>query len=123
MSDDLKVELERYLEAVSREARALTEGLEREYDVAWRLYRLSFVEVSGESRHVSHPLWLIWGHLTDLVDGPGGARPGAESVAAQKMKRAAEEWLVAVNHPARLPEYFDRWVYDECGYRRVDERP
>lgn len=42
VSDDLKVELERYLDAVSVEARALLEGLEREYDVAWRLYRLSF---------------------------------------------------------------------------------
>ena len=123
VSDDLKVELERYLDAVSVEARALLEGLEREYDVAWRLYRLSFDEVGAESRDVAHPLWLIWGHLTDLVDGPGGARPGAESAASQKMRRAAEEWLVVVNEPADWTEYFERWVYEECGYPRKAETP
>ena len=122
-SDDLTVELERYIDAVSAEARALLKGSEREYAVAWRLYRLSFDEVRGESRHVAHPLWLIWGHLTDLVDGPEGARPGAESAAAQKMRRAAEEWLVVVNEPAAWTEYFDRWVYEECGYPRAAETP
>jgi hypothetical protein len=117
------VELDDYLAAVSVEARALTEGTEREYDVARRLWRLGMEGISEETAHVGHPLWLIWGHLTDLVDGPGGASPGAEAAAAETMRKAASEWLRAVNQPDRLSEYFDRWVYEECGYPRRDGTP
>lgn len=111
-----------YLNSVSREARPLLVGVERAYDVGMRLLSLGIDGRLDESTQVvAEPLWLIWGSLTDRVDGPRGGNDGAEDAAAQDMRRAASEWLAVVSDPARRTAYLDRWVYEECGYARTEE--
>jgi hypothetical protein len=66
-------------------------------------------------------LYLIWGSLTDGIDGPRGDDPGMRSWAYDGMRRSAAEWLALPEDlPARLA-WADRWVYDECGYERRDD--
>ena len=63
-------------------------------------------------------LSLIWGELTDEMDAPGTGSPEQDAAAVRRMKKAAGEWLAVVNSPADRAAYCDRWVYEECGYRR-----
>ncbi len=67
-----------------------------------------------------HPLWLIWGALTDWVE----LRPEGSAQAEATMVRAAEEWLSlpSTESDARTA-YLDRWVYDELGYERKTTEP
>ena len=108
-----------YIDRVSEEARVLLAGVERTYDAARKLWGLGMDGATDEAlRDVAWPLWLIWGNLTDRVDGPGGDQPGAEEAASAEMRRAASEWLDSVSDPAARTAYLDRWVYEECGYER-----
>jgi hypothetical protein len=111
--------VDEYIELVSTEARHLVAGRGRAYDAGKRLWTLGVEHAATEDlRSISWPLWLIWGSLTDWVDGPRGREPGAETAASEAMRRAASEWLaVAKDEPARTA-YFARWVYEECGYER-----
>ncbi len=67
---------------------------------------------------IAEPITLIWGSLTDWVDGPKGSEPGAEEEASAQMIRAAREWLAVSSDEAARRTYFDRWVYEECGHDR-----
>jgi hypothetical protein len=110
-----------YIERIDLEARALLAGDERAYDVGIRLLSLGMGSVGDEELDaVAMPVYLIWGSLTDLIDGPRGDEPGAEQAATAMMKRASSEWLDVSGDAASLAAYLDRWVYVECGYRRPD---
>lgn len=110
--------LAEYVGRISEQAR-LVVTTERPYDVARRIWALGMDGATIEAlREVAWPTWLIWGDLTDRVDGPQGGEPGAEDAAASEMRRAASEWLAVADDPAARDNYFDRWVYDECGYER-----
>jgi len=61
---------------------------------------------------------LIWGALTDEMDAPGRGSPEQDAAAVRHMKQAAAEWLTVVESPEDRVTYLDRWVHDECGYRR-----
>ena len=64
-------------------------------------------------------LYLIWGSLTDGIDGPQRDPAATAAWATEAMRRAAREWL-AMSHAdlTARTEYLDRWVYEECGYAR-----
>lgn len=113
--DDVAVFLARFDEGTRR----LVEGRVPAYEAARQLLALAFDSVRHEGlRPVAWPLWLIWGSLTDWADGPRGNEPGAEAAAAAAMRRAAAEWLAVDGTVAAREGYFDRWIYDECGYAR-----
>ena len=64
------------------------------------------------------PLWLMWGSLTDAIDGPRSDDPEIVAWAIDGMRRAAAEWLALGGSPEVRRHYFDRWVYEECGSQR-----
>jgi hypothetical protein len=64
-------------------------------------------------------IYVVWGALTDEWDAPGRG-PAERGAAVQRMKRAALEWRSAVESPRDTAPYLDRWVYEECGYKRPD---
>ena len=108
-----------YVEKVTEQAGLLVAGNERAYDIARRTWTLGMDGMSTEAlRDVAWPVWLIWGDLTDRVDGPRGREPGAEEAASVEMRRASAEWLLVADDAVSRAEYFDRWVYEECGYER-----
>lgn len=86
------------------------------YDAGWLVWQKAMA-LATVSPHVMHPLWLIWGALTDWVENRPEEIPEAEA----KMRQAGEEWL-ALNRadPACVKAYMDRWVYEELGYERRD---
>lgn len=68
-----------------------------------------------ESPDVMHPLWLIWGALTDWVENC----PEQSEEAELSMRRAAEEWLALdPDNQSERKECLDRWVFEEMGYER-----
>ena len=67
---------------------------------------------------VAEPLFLIWASLTDLVDGARGREPDAEASASSMMIRAAKEWTAISRDEVERELYLDRWMYEECGYKR-----
>jgi hypothetical protein len=103
--------------AIETEMRRLLDGQTPPYDAGWAIWAKAMAFVSP-SPDVMHPLWLIWGALTDWVEN----RPEETSLAELKMRQAAKEWL-EVNHndATQEKEYLDRWVYDEMGYARNGE--
>jgi hypothetical protein len=114
-------DLAAYLEKVSEQACLLIAGTARAYDAGSEIWKLGMDGIGDDYlRPTAWPLWLIWGSLTDLVDGRRGQEPGAEERASEVMRRAASEWLDASGDPLARSRYLDRWVYDECGYDRKD---
>ncbi len=84
------------------------------YKCAWNIWGKS-MSLVAESPDVMHPLWLIWGALTDWVEN----RPDERREAELEMMRAANEWL-ALNgdNQEESKAYLDRWVFEEMGYER-----
>ena len=115
------VDIAEFVETVSEQTRRIVAGTGRAYDVGRRIWTLGMEGAADEAlRDVAWPIWLIWGNLTDRVDGPRGREPGAEEAASSEMRRAASEWLAVATDQASRDVYFDRWVYEECGYDRKD---
>jgi hypothetical protein len=113
-----------YIEQVNELARLIIAGTERRYDLGMRLMALGITGISDEAtRNIGGPLWLIWGNLTDRVDGPRGAEPGAEDAASAVMVQAATEWLSASSDEALRRQYLQHWVYDVCGYKHGPNIP
>lgn len=111
--------LNEFIEEVSAKAQSLVDGSGSPYDVGIQLWSQGMTgNRDDDLRDVSWPLWLIWGTLTDWIDGPKGEEPGAVDEARAAMKRAPEEWLVLVQDRKARDRYFDRGVYEECGYER-----
>lgn len=72
------------------------------------------------SPELMHPLWLIWGALTDWVE----LRPEESAQAEATMVRAAREWLAIPSAESHArTAYLQRWVYDEMEYQRSDAEP
>lgn len=93
------------------------------YDAGMALLGLAMGVMSAEapSRFAGEEpvaLCLIWGSLTDEMDAPGRGSADQDTVAVDRMKRAAAEWLAVVHAPEERAAYCDRWVHHECGYER-----
>ena len=88
----------------------------RRYEIAWEIWGKAMSVV--DSPDLMHPLWLIWGALTDWVE----LRPEETSQAESAMVRAATEWLsLPDGDAAARKSYLDRWVFDELGYERPSD--
>lgn len=82
--------------------------------MGFRMHNFDVGDVAGG-------LYLIWGAITDGVDGPRSDE--FEEWAYEAMRRAASEWLsLPLDDEGEREAYIDRWVYDECGYKRPDAR-
>lgn len=91
--------------------RLMLSGEAAPYDAAWQIFGTALSTLP--SPKLMHPLWLIWGSLTDWVEN----RPEETTAAEAAMLRAAQEWLSLPNIAAR-EAYFERWIYDELKYKR-----
>lgn len=99
---------------IAKEMRRMLDGECPPYDAAWNIWGTAF-SLAGKSPDVMHPLWLIWGSLTDWVEN----RPAETQAAETAMLRAAKEWLALDHdHFIEVKAYLDRWVFDEMGYER-----
>jgi hypothetical protein len=81
---------------------------------------LNSVASNAALEAVATPLYLIWADLTDAIDAPG-AKPDPTD-AAERMRRAAREWLLVAAFPHARQQYLSRWMYEECGYERPTEQ-
>ena len=63
--------------------------------------------------------WLIWGALTDWIE----VRPAEKVQAEAAIVDAARKWLTVEGDPVARLAYFDRMIYDVCGYARPENPP
>jgi hypothetical protein len=82
------------------------------YEAGVRIWSRSFGNAAG--RWEWWPLWLLWGALTDMVDGPQDDPIRGN----QLMKQAAAEWTRTPTTDEARKEYFDRWLYEILGHAR-----
>jgi hypothetical protein len=75
-------------------------------------------DLSADTNDLPMALYLIWGALTDGWDA--GRTSEERTAAVGHMKRAATEWLSLANPSPDRKAFLDRWVYEECGYKRPD---
>ena len=102
------------LATIEAEMRQILSGDSIRYECAWNIWREAMSR-AVESPDVMHPLWLIWGALTDWVEN----RPEETDDAESAMLRAANEWLsIDRENPTERKAYLDRWVFEEMGYER-----
>lgn len=99
---------------IETEMRRMLDGQLPPYHAARNIWGKA-MSLASTSPDLMHPMWLIWGSLTDWVENRPEEIPQAES----KMRQAAKEWL-ELNHGDATADnsYLDRWVYDEMGYAR-----
>ena len=103
-----------FLLEMEQQMRLMLEGKVKPYDAGWLIWKSSMSNMANSSE-IMHPLWLIWGALTDWVE----VRPLEEKEAEATMLRAAKEWLsLEPSNTESRTAYFDRWVYEEMGYKR-----
>lgn len=99
---------------IDRSMKRITEETESIYEEATEIWAKS-LSLLDKSPELMHPLWLIWGALTDWVE----IRPEETQEAEEKMRQAAREWLkLDRTDSVSMKKYFDRWVYDEMAYER-----
>ncbi len=67
---------------------------------------------------VGYPMQLLWGALAEKRAVPVARAAQLDAY----IGRAAEEWLAIVDQPASYPDYFDSWLFAECGYPGPPER-
>jgi hypothetical protein len=109
MTDDLRISA--LLSEIEAHMRRLIAAEAGRYEVAWEIWGKAMSAV--DSPDLTHPLWLIWGALTDWVE----LRPEETYQAEQAMVRAATEWLsLPYGDATARKNYLDRWVFDELGY-------
>lgn len=102
------------LQAIEHEMRQMLEDQIKPYDAGRKIWKASMTQVA-HLPDIMHPLWLIWGSLTDWVEN----HPDQEQKVEVEMRRAAREWLTLTPEDgAARNAYFDRWVYEELGYKR-----
>ena len=92
-------------------------GVRDPYEAAWEMWRLSFGSVPrpyGTADDAAWAHWLIWGALSDWVE----ARPSERVDAEAAIRDAARDWLAVEGHPIAQGAFFDRLVYEVCGYAR-----
>lgn len=105
-----------FFAGVDERSQQLLDASGNEYAVGMELMGYSMPYL--ESVEAAGGLYLIWGAMTDRIDGPRGREPGVEESAIADMRRAATEWLVTRRTRAAVQGYLHRWVHDECGYAR-----
>jgi hypothetical protein len=89
------------------------------YDRASEVWQYSF-GVVGEEDWIYHPLWLLWGALTDWVE----MEPEETEQAEAAMREAAQAFLPISDDDDALRLYFDRWLYEErAGFYARPEPP
>lgn len=99
---------------MEQQMRLMLEGKVKPYDAGRLIWRAAMSNMTSSSE-IMHPLWLIWGALTDWVE----VHPSEEKEAEATMLRASKEWLSLESADAESrTAYFDRWVYEEMGYKR-----
>ena len=102
------------LKEIELQMHRMIDGECKPYDAAWDIWKKATSVVT--SPDLMHPLWLIWGALTDWVEN----RPTETAQAESEMLRAAKEWLDLKSGDAiSRKAYLDRWVFDEMGYDRT----
>jgi len=87
------------------------------YEAAREMWRVSFGSVSRPNRTADDDAWahwLIWGALSDWVE----ARPSERVDAEAAIRDAAREWIAVEGDPNAEGAFFDRLVYEVCGYAR-----
>lgn len=110
-----EVRRDQFLRQIDEEMTRIAVMDEGRYEAGSRLWALGMGAAVDEAvRSIAYPIWLIWGSLTDMVDG----RRADPEKAFILMRRAALEWLDARRLQLELKSYLDRWVFLECGYER-----
>lgn len=116
MGEALEGQTREFLAGVDEHARRLLGAPGTEYDVGLELMGYSLPYMDAVESAVG--VYMIWGALTDGIDGPAAGGPEAKESVIADMRRAASEWLTASRTGAALRIYLDHWVHDECGYAR-----
>lgn len=84
------------------------------YDVGLRFVE-DGIDLSAVDQHAGK-MYALWGALTDW----GELRPAEKCLASTEMVRAAREWLeLDPNDSEAVNRYFDHWLHDICGYKRL----
>ena len=105
------------LDAIQAEMCKMLAAEESPYDGGRNIWGIAMSH-SSTSPEVMHPLWLIWGALTDWVEN----KPDEKAQAEKEMLRAAREWLsLEPKDSSTMVVYLERWVYDEMGYERKEK--
>jgi hypothetical protein len=113
MSDT--ADLRSALSAIEADMHRMVAGGAVPYDCARNIWSTAMSVTT--SPEVMHPMWLIWGALTDWVEN----RPEEIRQAECAMLRAANEWLaIDRDDHVQRKAYLDRWVFDEMGYERKE---
>jgi hypothetical protein len=106
------------LRRIEDQMRQMIDGEVTPNDAGWAIWGTAMSVVT--SPELMHPLWLIWGALTDWVE----LRPEESAQAEETMVRAAKEWLsIPSTQLDARKAYLDRWVYEEMGYERKPAEP
>jgi hypothetical protein len=66
---------------------------------------------------IAWPLARMWDALNKRVEWPFD-ESGSNVAAYDLIRRAASEWLGVAEDESGRTAYFERWLYDECGYPR-----
>jgi len=106
---------DQFIDEVTQRVRQIADGSGSPSELGVQIWAMTLTHKEG-IQDVARPLSLIFGHLTDPVDWPG--REHEIDAAEAEIKRAANEWLVVADDPKGRDRYFDRWLYEECGYER-----
>ena len=80
------------------------------YDRASEVWTYSMGATTG-SDWIYHPLWLLWGVLTDWVE----VKPEETDEAEATMREAAQAFLPIAADDDALEHYFDQWLYEKRG--------
>jgi hypothetical protein len=102
---------------IDRLARQMLAAPGSEYEIG--MDTMGHIMSHLETEDAAGRLYMIWGHLTDQIDGPPARAVETEASAIAKMRRAATEWLTTPRTPAAVDSYLDRWYHEECGYSRT----
>jgi hypothetical protein len=102
------------LAAIENQMRRMLNGETEPYASGLKIWETA-MSSHTDSPDLMHPLWLIWGSLTDWVEN----RPEEQALAEAAMLRASREWLaIEASDESSKASYLDRWVYQEMGYER-----
>jgi hypothetical protein len=85
----------------------------------WALAMRNAPRPDGSADDEAWAHWLIWGALTDRIE----VRPAERTQAEVAIVAAAREWLAVEAVPEARLAFFDRMVYDVCGYQRREGPP
>ncbi len=105
---------ERFIALHDRLVRGEGDRIELGYEIS----SLAFGAVGGDD-WIAHPIWLLWGALTDLWDRDEPS-DGRRAEVEADMIDAANGFLDAHHDDDALRRYFDDWLYERMGYELPD---